>query len=645
MAATSLNSSATSRLVLAVVGLVGIATWALSHSYRGIFHDAGLYTLQALARLHPDSLSGDVFLKFGSQDGFTIFSPIYAAASRMLGVEFAAATLTLVLQGALLAGAWILARAVMPFSMAIFGVAVLIAVPGDYGPDRIFTCIEPFLTPRMGAEALVLGSLAAALWQRKALAASLGITAVLIHPIMAMAGVCALVYLYVGKPKPLFTGAVAIVGLMTLALAAYVMPQGDWGRFDAHWLALVEHRSPYVFIAHWQLDDWSRAAVTLATLGVGLRVLPNKRARTLSLIALTTALAGLALTFIACDLLHLVVLTQLQPWRWQWLGAVVAAVLLPAILRALWQDAAIETGTTELRTAELRTTALLLVSAWVFASNAFALFASLAALAALVLLPKLKPSEARWVYFGACGLGVIAVAWRLASNLEFTDAYYLDPNIPLWIRRASSFIHDGTAPVAAVSLAFWLARMRRGRTALILLGGLAGAACVGSFPQTWKSWTTREFPPQQLAGLGGFRERIPPGADVFWPESPVAVWVLLQRPSYLSVIQTSGMVFSRRSALELERRANALSGAINPGSFMGWSAGTGMTLSAQQLEQTCATGEFQFLVTSRDLGVIPVAEAPAASGSASTSGSASRRIRLYRCPAPAAAQTLAAAAT
>src|ERR1700732_4754496 len=118
MAATPLNSSVTSRLVLAVAGLVGIATWALSHSYRGIFHDAGLYTLQALARLHPDSLAEDAFLKFGSQDGFTIFStifsPIYATASRLLGVELAGAMLTLVFQWTLLAGAWILARAVMP---------------------------------------------------------------------------------------------------------------------------------------------------------------------------------------------------------------------------------------------------------------------------------------------------------------------------------------------------------------------------------------------------------------------------------------------------------------------------------------------------------------------------------------------------
>ena len=101
MPSTPLNSCATPRLGLAVAGLLGIATWSLSHSYQGIFHDAGLYTLQALARLHPDSLPGDVFLKFGSQDGFTIFSPIYAAASRMLGVEFAAATLTLLLQWAL----------------------------------------------------------------------------------------------------------------------------------------------------------------------------------------------------------------------------------------------------------------------------------------------------------------------------------------------------------------------------------------------------------------------------------------------------------------------------------------------------------------------------------------------------------------
>jgi len=52
-----------------------------------------------------------------------------------------------------------------------------------------------------------------------------------------------------------------------------------------------------------------------------------------------------------------------------------------------------------------------------------------------------------------------------------------------------------------------------------------------------------------------------------------------------------------------------------------------MMLSQQQLKQTCATGEFQYLVTSRDLGIDPVAEVP------STSGPTSKKIRLYRCSA------------
>jgi hypothetical protein len=72
---------------------------------------------------------------------------------------------------------------------------------------------------------------------------------------------------------------------------------------------------------------------------------------------------------------------------------------------------------------------------------------------------------------------------------------------------------------------------------------------------------------------------------------------------------------------------------------MGWNAGTAMMLSQEQLKQTCAIGAFEYLVTATNLGVAPVAEVPA------DSGAPSKKIRLYHCPAPAAAQTLAAAAT
>ncbi len=56
------------RLGLAVLVLLWAITWCVSHPYHGILHDGHLYTPQALARLHPDSLSQDIFLRFGSQD-------------------------------------------------------------------------------------------------------------------------------------------------------------------------------------------------------------------------------------------------------------------------------------------------------------------------------------------------------------------------------------------------------------------------------------------------------------------------------------------------------------------------------------------------------------------------------------------------
>ena len=492
--------------------LLCVAIWSLSHSYLGLFHDAGLYTLQALAHLHPQSLAHDVFLKFGSQDRFTVFSPIYAAVAQWLGVESAAATLTLLSQLALLTGAWAVARAVMPGSMAWLGTAVLLSVPGDYGADRIFTCIEPFLTPRMAAQALTLGSIAAALHARQGLSAILIVAATLVHPVMAAAGIAALFWLKVARDRPAWTLALVAGGMLVIAIQAFAMPAGLWGRFDATWLALVQNRSPYLFLAHWQLDDWSRLGVSVSTLLLARRVLENVQARVLAGITVITVAAGLALTAVAVDLLHLVLFTQLQPWRWQWLGTLIAAVLLPQILCTLWRQ----------QTAG-RTAALLLISAWIFAANVYALIAAAAVLPAAALMHRLNPRQARLVLCGACGLLAIAVLWRVASNLEFTDAHYADAHVPWWLRRARSFAHDGTAPLMALAAAGWLGCDARRRPALLVFAVVSAAACAALLPFTWKSWTVHEFDPALSARFLSLRERIPAGAEVFWPESPLGV--------------------------------------------------------------------------------------------------------------------------
>jgi hypothetical protein len=153
---------------------------------------------------------------------------------------------------------------------------------------------------------------------------------------------------------------------------------------------------------------------------------------------------------------------------------------------------------------------------------------------------------------------------------------------------------------------------------LMLLATAAACGCLWLAPQAWASWTAREYPPPRVAEFAPFRALLPRGAEVFWAESPLGTWLILDRPSYLSVAQTSGMVFSRPAALEMQRRASALSSAFSPGAFLSFAAGGGINGSPRQLEQACGTGEFPYLVTGAVLDAAPIA--------------AVSRIKLYRCP-------------
>jgi hypothetical protein len=597
-------------MVIATLLLLCVLIWALSHPYRGLIHDAGLYTLQAMAHLHPGTLAGDVFLRFGSQDAYTIFTPLYAGVIRMAGVEHAAAALTLCAHLGVFISGWFLARAVSPPRMALLGVCVLIAIPGYYGADHVFTYFESFLTPRMFAEALVLASLACLLRQRLAAAVLLTVAAMLVHPIIATAGCAALLCATVAIPYPRVACVAAAVGLGVAALVS--------GSIDAPWLQLITERSPYLFLGNWHLEDWARCAVALATLCAGCGSYVEPKARQLCRVVLIATLAALVLTGIACDGMHIVLLTQMQLWRGLWLATAVAALLLPLIALRSWQSGL--SG---------RSTCALLLAAWLFGSNAPALQVLVLLGAASVLGRYLAPAHFRWVYRGACGLLAVAVLWRVASNLTFSEAYYLEPSVPLWIRRAMSFVHDGSVPAALAAGLVWLGTRQPGRSAAIILSS-AMALCIAAVlwlaPLTWRAWNYQEFSPQSIMQYAPLRAALPPQAEVFVPEGPLGAWLLLDRPSYLSVIQTSGFVFARTAAFEFHRRAMALDAALPAGVFMGWdSGGTSLSLSVAQLQRVCASGASLYLVTNADLGVPALATVPR------DSGPARPVTRLYRC--------------
>src|SRR5262249_11815763 len=162
-----------------------LALWLATRPYRGIIHDAQFYAVHALAALTPGAYQGDLHLSFGSPDRFTLFSPVYAGAVWLLGA--APAHLLLLLAGQLLwlAGLVILCRSVVRDpSQAMLAVALAVALPAGYGGRLGLIYGEPFLTPRLYAEAMTMMGLGLAIRRRIIWAGLTLAAAMAVHPLM-----------------------------------------------------------------------------------------------------------------------------------------------------------------------------------------------------------------------------------------------------------------------------------------------------------------------------------------------------------------------------------------------------------------------------------------------------------------------------
>src|SRR5690606_31078915 len=135
-------------------------------------------------------LGQDVYLRFGSQDNYTIFSPLFAALISAVGLEPASALITLFSQIAFLCATWFLARQLMGRELAWLGLGIMLAVPGVFGANGLWNVFEGFATPRLFCEALTIAALSAAIARRFVVAGGILAVAFLIHPLMALAGVC-----------------------------------------------------------------------------------------------------------------------------------------------------------------------------------------------------------------------------------------------------------------------------------------------------------------------------------------------------------------------------------------------------------------------------------------------------------------------
>lgn len=590
-----------------------IALWIATLGYSGIFHDASLYTLQALGRLHPELLQNDLYLRFGSQDRFTFFSPLYATLIAWLGLEPAAALLTLLSHLGLFVATAFVARQLLPARWVLLSVALLIAIPSEYGPGSIFHTLEPFITPRLAAEALALAAVAALLAKRYFLVPAFLLAALLLHPLMATAGVAMVIALTVAIPRPRLAAALVAVAAVGLAVAAVAVPSL---RTDDAWRLVILDRMGYVFLTEWAVESWTRAFIPAVALTVGVLVMPPSRTRQVAVAAILIGLGGMVLTLYGADLLQLTLVTQSQPWRWLWLTNTLMVLMLPLIFSACWE-----------RGHAGRATVFALIALWLFRNDAYSivLIPMVLGLAALSRTENSMSASARMLYFGAAAAAAFGLVWNIANNVMSAGTVNEAGSLSTPVTFFRSISLDGVMPVAAVALVWMLASGISGRIAKTIVAGATTLICVSLIPLAVKEWTNQRYSQATFDSFASWRARIPVGAEVLYMGNPTDAWILLQRPAYLSVHQTGSALFSRAAALEMERRDLVLTKHFPPAHIM--MPETHKVVQGElTLTRACVAGEYQFIVTRLNLEATPVERAPAAA-------LAWRGMSLYQCPA------------
>jgi hypothetical protein len=592
-----------------VLSVLAAVLWALRHQYAGISSDAQLYAFAALAHLHP-ALATDLSLQNTSQGDYTLFTPLYAAVIDLAGVRPAALALWIPCSLGALIAAWFVVRTLASREIAVASVAALAATIGSYGAATVFRYDEDYFTARSVAEVLVLIALACHLRGRRFLGFGLAAGALTIHPLMALPGVLLLLCLSVPSRLALAGAIAGVLATLLFACAPLLVPRLGTviTVMDPAWAAIVRERSQFLFLQLWSLPDWELNARPFLALGLSYAVLEDRLVRKLSLAALLVGGAGLSVALIASTIAPVAILLQGQAWRWVWIATLVCVLLLVPTGARLWKDQQCGALCT-----------VLWLAAWCFGGSV-----ALICLAGLVVIwtwrAQLAARLGPLLHWSAAAGAIAILIWTIvqASRIVLGPA----PGSPFGhpaMQRLRAIFDLGVPSVILILLALGVTTWSR-RAWIPAAFGVCLLACLiailpSSFPQR-----SRVGLPEQIQEFDDWRSVIPPTGTVYVPafkDSGAFVWLTLGRPAYLSTDQSAGVVFSRRTALEIQRRSDVLLPVEDPD----WKIMTRLArmrdkdgkrpadwrpLTAQSLVQICRDPLLGFVAAIQNVGFEPV---------------------------------------
>jgi hypothetical protein len=523
--------------------------WLATRPYPGVIQDARFYMVQALRQLHPTHFSGDLYFDFGSVNRFTIFSRLCVPLLSILGVGPTGIVLTIFGHVLWVGGLLYLALGLIrPRPYALLAVAVTIALPSAYAV-WLTGYGEPFVTPRLFAEALTMIALGFLVRRHTGWALTILAASAAIHPIMTLPGLAiALIYLAFGQPlwwAAIVGGAMAAAGLSMANIQPFANLRVT---LDPQWFDVVKVRDWFCFLTRWSVDGYLRVLGTI-TLAILALVLAEPRERRLLGSALVVGIGGLIGTLIGADVFHNAFIVEIQQYRAIWPLTLMSNLYVVPILVCLLRQG----DTVDLtRFGYLVAVSAILLSRFIstviFAAAPMMIITSAFAIWQYGTGRRL-PLLARGFFLSSLALGC---AMTILFAIWFKDSMESWPDE--FLRRMYSLALVA-ASLIIIALIIHLIHIERERQQLDrflpwLAAALLPIALLGWDARTpWTRFVESSGPaPESLTAL------LPRNASVYWEGSMKILWLRLQRASYFSCSQGSGAVFFRGTAIAYRHR-------------------------------------------------------------------------------------------
>lgn len=534
---------------------IAISIWLLNITYKGIRHDALLYTIEALAINDPNNFKPDLFLVYGSQGSFTLFPYIYAFLISTTSLDTAAFILTIIGKIFWLIGLIYFARQFLSSKYYYLSIFLILASNPFYDSHHIFSYGESFVTPRIFSEAFSLISLGLLLSNKNKSSFFTAFTALALHPLMGLSTLIMIIinlFLSQKKIRALFIKSFLFFLIsFTIATLFQVEPFSKvFQRYDPEWLFAIKLRNLYVFLSNWDISSYGKI-IFLINILILSTIINSNRIKILSISVLITTLSFLSLSWIGSDLLNSILLTQLQLWRILWLTQIISLFLIIPVMGYLWQ----QTNPNKLM-------AIVLGSAFIFDGLTAGLMSSLVTLS-YFLIKKYK-LNINLVFLN--NLVIILIPLIIIApliSLLCSQLVYISFNIEiLKILTRNQFI--------TILILFFLFKTSYLSKKWQLFTLLISIVLLNQAINYWNQSSSNNFHNKSKLSLSNSEKSIPSGSIILSTSGVGDGWLYLGHAYYASQIQTAGSLFNRKTALEGIRRLTRLNSINFPESELKW---------------------------------------------------------------------------